>query len=538
MILNSILRALRVASVTGIGACAVLTMAGALLVAPVARAVTPSAVSYQGLLLDSAGLPVTGVVSLKATLFDDLLAGSPLWSETHSSVDVLDGVYSVELGSITPITANILQSASVFIEIEIDSELLTPRQQLLAVPFAISAGSAAEAQNVGGVSSVFFMQMMEDFDFDGGPPSNLHASEGTSDVDGDGRANFLDADNDGDGIPDVGEPALGGDINLITPTITGYSPPTADGFDASPVSILGTNFTADSVVAFGTDSPSIVTFSANQIDVVVTPQPEGDATVTVTRPNGESATSTFSFFFYTPTITAFSPLKLTPGEVATVTIEGEHFVPGMTVDFGGQNPVPTNLTPTSLDVLVGPFAFGSVAVNVNHPNGKSTATNYPINGDRVIFLSSTTTNGDLGGLAGADAFCQSLASAALLPGVFQAWLSSSTDSPTTRLRQDLGPYTNTNGDLVANDWTDLTDGSLTNAIGYDELGAFTDLPVWTNTTLAGGPASTTNTCGDWSTSDSTPFAIFGNSGATGPNWTNGNTNQFCSAQLRLYCVGN
>jgi IPT/TIG domain len=297
MILNSILRALRVASVTGIGACAVLTMAGALLVAPVARAVTPSAVSYQGLLLDSAGLPVTGVVSLKATLFDDLLAGSPLWSETHSSVDVLDGVYSVELGSITPITANILQSASVFIEIEIDSELLTPRQQLLAVPFAISAGSAAEAQNVGGVSSVFFMQMMEDFDFDGGPPSNLHASEGTSDVDGDGRANFLDADNDGDGIPDVGEPALGGDINLITPTITGYSPPTADGFDASPVSILGTNFTADSVVAFGTDSPSIVTFSANQIDVVVTPQPEGDATVTVTRPNGESATSTFSFFF-------------------------------------------------------------------------------------------------------------------------------------------------------------------------------------------------------------------------------------------------
>src|SRR6185369_16979862 len=50
---------------------------------------------------------------------------------------------------------------------------------------------------------------------------------------------------------------------------------------------------------------------------------------------------------------------------------------------------------------------------------------------RVVFLSSATYNGNMGGYAGADAKCQALAAAvpALAPKTFAAWISTSASSP-------------------------------------------------------------------------------------------------------------
>lgn len=48
------------------------------------------------------------------------------------------------------------------------------------------------------------------------------------------------------------------------------------------------------------------------------------------------------------------------------------------------------------------------------------------NAQRRIFLTSTTTNGDLGGLAGADAICQARATAGGLTRTYKAILSTST----------------------------------------------------------------------------------------------------------------
>jgi hypothetical protein len=92
-------------------------------------------------------------------------------------------------------------------------------------------------------------------------------------------------------------------------------------------------------------------------------------------------------------------------------------------------------------------------------------------GFKYIFASSAISSGNLGGLAGADNICQTLADASLLPsGTYKAWLSSSVSSAKDRLSHSSGPYVNYVGETLATDWANLVDGTLDNRIMYTELG--------------------------------------------------------------------
>ena len=71
-------------------------------------AATPGEFNFQRRLLDSGGEAVIGLVALALELFDAASAGTSLWSESQRDVPVLDGVYNVALGSITPIGAAVL----------------------------------------------------------------------------------------------------------------------------------------------------------------------------------------------------------------------------------------------------------------------------------------------------------------------------------------------------------------------------------------------------------------------------------------------
>src|SRR5262245_61095552 len=88
----------------------------------------------------------------------------------------------------------------------------------------------------------------------------------------------------------------------------------------------------------------------------------------------------------------------------------------------------------------------------------------------LVFLSSTEQAGDLGGIAGADAICQSLAHAADLPGTYRAWLSDGNASPSTRFSRSTAPYTLVDGTLIAGNWNELTGGALQHAIDLAETG--------------------------------------------------------------------
>ena len=163
-----------------------------------------------------------------------------------------------------------------------------------------------------------------------------------------------------------------------------------------------------------------------------------------------------------------------------------------------------------------------------------------------VFVTSEKFQSNLGGLTGADAKCQALANAAHLHGIFKAWVSDYTASPSTRFTHSKGAYKLTNGTTIAKNWTDLTDGTIAAPIDVTELKfqipptitpAIATKLVWTGTDEHGlllrigeypdadfTCSSWTSNSGDWPAatalynSNLKPFAGFG-----------------CGPSARLFC---
>jgi len=112
----------------------------------------PQTINYQGYLTDSGGTPVDGTVQMTFRIYDVATGGIALWTETQSSVTVSDGIYSVVLGSVTPISLSFDTQYFLGIEVETDGEMI-PRQALTSVGYAFSsnmADTAADADTVDG----------------------------------------------------------------------------------------------------------------------------------------------------------------------------------------------------------------------------------------------------------------------------------------------------------------------------------------------------------------------------------------------------
>jgi hypothetical protein len=158
----------------------------------------------------------------------------------------------------------------------------------------------------------------------------------------------------------------------------------------------------------------------------------------------------------------------------------------------------------------------------------------------LAFVTSTTHIGNLGGLAGADTICQGAAGSAGLPGTYLAWLSDPTGSPSTRFTQATVPYTLVNGTVIANNWSDLTSGTLRHAIDRTEAGGDGTEPnahVWSNTFTDGtaDSSATRRHCLNWSNATLLELGNVGLSDEVDEFWTNFNNSVSCNADLRLYC---
>jgi cysteine-rich repeat protein len=92
---------------------------------------------------------------------------------------------------------------------------------------------------------------------------------------------------------------------------------------------------------------------------------------------------------------------------------------------------------------------------------------------KLVFVTSVRYDGNLGGIIGADQKCNMLAAAAPipLPGNYMAWISTNVvgENPAARFTQSMIPYVMVNGTKIADNWADLTDGSLDAAISRTEL---------------------------------------------------------------------
>ena len=109
----------------------------ALIAAP-ALADVPALLNYQGYLTDDVGLPITDpAVEMEFTVWDDQTDDDPahlLWTETWDSgtgtVAVIDGYCSVLLGSYQSFGTLFEDHDDLWLEIEVDGSLLSPRKQI------------------------------------------------------------------------------------------------------------------------------------------------------------------------------------------------------------------------------------------------------------------------------------------------------------------------------------------------------------------------------------------------------------------------
>ena len=163
---------------------------------------------------------------------------------------------------------------------------------------------------------------------------------------------------------------------------------------------------------------------------------------------------------------------------------------------------------------------------------------------KLVFVSSERYTGDLGGLAGADAHCQSLAAAAGRTGVFAAWLSSLAVPAWKRLSHAPVPYVLRSGAVVANDWADLTSGTLRHAIDETEgdapppnaLSACNPLVFWTATDERGAQTGNDD-CDGWSDGTDTRRATLGVLGQPGNTvWSSFCVQSQCSSSAPIVCV--
>ena len=171
-----------------------------------------------------------------------------------------------------------------------------------------------------------------------------------------------------------------------------------------------------------------------------------------------------------------------------------------------------------------------------------------------FFVTSTTSaTGNLGGLFGADATCQRLATAAGIGDrTWRAYLSVQRDSSNNNLatfarnRIGTGPWYNSKLTLVANNVTELHARRGDAAIFLDEKGQringqWTDSPrpvehdILTGSS-ADGALMPGMTCDDWTSSATGMAAQVGHSDGFGPNQdTSGTLASWNSAHANLDC---
>ena len=158
---------------------------------------------------------------------------------------------------------------------------------------------------------------------------------------------------------------------------------------------------------------------------------------------------------------------------------------------------------------------------------------------KKVFVTADSWNGNLGGVAGADAKCAAAASTAGLAGSYKAWISTSSYSPATSssFYKHTGPYITLNNKKIADDFTDLTSGSVQSVVDVDQNGTpfSTEQYTWTGTRSSGTLRSTSYTCNNWTTGTSGSSGWRGSTNRDNKWWTDFNM-QSCDNTFRLYCL--
>ncbi len=112
----------------------------------------PTQINYQGVVMNQAGHYPDTTLAISFAVYDDPVLSNVIWSETQTHVQVVDGLFEVRLGSVTPLYASVFEGTQRWLGITIgaDTEIF-PRTRLVSVPYSLKVATIDGSQ--GGVVS-------------------------------------------------------------------------------------------------------------------------------------------------------------------------------------------------------------------------------------------------------------------------------------------------------------------------------------------------------------------------------------------------
>jgi hypothetical protein len=101
----------------------------------------PKTISYQGVLTDDTGTLITETLDIRFDIYSQESGGASIWNETHTSVSIANGLFNVQLGSVTPF-GTLDFGQEIWLEITIDpsgtNAILSPRTAFNASGYALA----------------------------------------------------------------------------------------------------------------------------------------------------------------------------------------------------------------------------------------------------------------------------------------------------------------------------------------------------------------------------------------------------------------
>ena len=122
-----------------------------ILFAPPSLSDIPKVINYQGKVTDTGGTPVAdGTYSMQFRIYDAETAGNLEWDSGSVSADVSVGVFEVLLGDSPQPTLDLSFDEDYWIEVQVDSDIQSPRVKLGSVGYAYMASGLAPGTVVEG----------------------------------------------------------------------------------------------------------------------------------------------------------------------------------------------------------------------------------------------------------------------------------------------------------------------------------------------------------------------------------------------------
>lgn len=108
----------------------------------------PNTIAYNGKLTGKDGVPLKGAQVLVFSLCDQVADGNCPWKEQRT-VTFINGAFSIQLGEVTPLPANLFDSKNMFLSVALSVtggawEAFSPRQPLTAAPYAMNANDVLQ----------------------------------------------------------------------------------------------------------------------------------------------------------------------------------------------------------------------------------------------------------------------------------------------------------------------------------------------------------------------------------------------------------